>query len=242
MPNSNFSEQYFDSILNQALKEVMDEEIEKTNQEFFSSYDQSYKESITHRLKIKNTLRKYDNQKANKRGHKAVAALALMLLLTIGTTTIANANLFSLFQRLGLISNEYADFNVLKQDYGEMQDSILDNGWSNIYLPMYISSGYERSHNEISRNAVMIFYNNESDDYIKLTVFRLGNGSLYSVDNENAINENLKINGFDGVYFENDNSKTVSYNDNNYVYIFEANEISKNELIKIADSLNPPSQ
>lgn len=97
----------------------------------------------------------------------------------------------------------------------------------------YVPTGFEPI--EIQNLKGRIFLRFASGEfYFDVSVNGI-NGN-YSIDTENAVVEQIKINNLDGIYSSNENVNILVWYDDEFVYRITAN-ISKDEIIKIAENL-----
>jgi hypothetical protein len=98
----------------------------------------------------------------------------------------------------------------------------------------YIPEGFELTNKETSKNKYYLNYFNE-DKWI--SIYKSKIDSRIDFDTEYKNKERIRINGFEGVYFEdNDSINGLMWNNGHYIYQLDSN-ISKEELIKIAENV-----
>ncbi len=103
-----------------------------------------------------------------------------------------------------------------------------DNGVNLDYVP----TGFEIAEVQHTKRRIYLRFSS-GDLYFGITVNGI-NGN-YSIDTENAVIEQIKINNLDGIYSSNDNANILIWHDDERAYRITAN-ISKDEIIKIAEN------
>lgn len=137
--------------------------------------------------------------------------------------------------------------NYVVETY-EKYSEIIFRGTSRItpetfvnYCPQYIPEGYEKVYRDGSSEYMYneISFMNESGDNIEFTQNITGGST--GINTEGVETEKVYVNNLEAIYWENLGEICILFADNNYEFFVsgKANEICKEELIKIAESIEP---
>lgn len=126
---------------------------------------------------------------------------------------------------------------VFDADAPDTKISFTDKKQGEIYDGMvdlkYIPEGFVSEESSVSSRMVSLSFLNK-DKYFQ---FRLGKLDVNSaVDTENAVVENITINGYDGIYISKTDRNMLIWHNSSYTYRITAN-IEKDEIIKIAENI-----
>lgn len=108
------------------------------------------------------------------------------------------------------------------------------------YAPEYVPDGYEITKKESELNIYNIIeYTNENGAILDYEQFPATGHKL--VNTENAIIEKTYVNEYEAMYWESSEIRYILFADETYSYIIsgEYNEISREEIIKVAESIKP---
>ena len=100
----------------------------------------------------------------------------------------------------------------------------------------YIPEGFIVSEDITDKICVGIEFKeiNGGNGYFSLTVN--GMDTTIHIDTENAVIEDITVNGHDGIYSSNKNVNILLWNDDNYIYCIGGN-IDRNDMMTIAENL-----
>lgn len=113
-------------------------------------------------------------------------------------------------------------------DYSHLND---------IYFPEHIPNGYSLQSFSHEGALTTEKFTNLEDNHIVLTI--CPEDYVYNADNENTDNEVIKINDSVGIYFVKDDCITLIWNKEGNNYTISTNDfsVSKDEIVKIAQSI-----
>lgn len=120
-------------------------------------------------------------------------------------------------------------------------DKLNDYTCFEVILPRYLPEGYEFDKAEFfkdeagvvadSKYIELYFTNGKSKEYIYIQQRFADGETAYAAGGEKV--EEIKINGIDAVMY---NDRNIDWEDNGVLYMLTGRKITKNELIKIAES------
>ena len=119
------------------------------------------------------------------------------------------------------------------------QITVLENGTLAGYQMPEVPKEYCVTSSNVTSRGTYITYLNEMDEKISFRVEHFGSNGSSSIDTENAIVENIQVNGYDGLYIEKDNRLQVVWGDTdqgNLIGIL-AIGISKEEILHYAETM-----
>ena len=119
------------------------------------------------------------------------------------------------------------------------QITVLENGTLAGYQMPEVPEGYSITTERSTSIGAYIIYQNEKEEKISFRVERIGANGSNSVDTENAVVENIQVNGYDGLLVEKNNTLHVVWGDTdhgNIIGIF-ATHISRDEILSYAQTM-----
>ncbi len=156
---------------------------------------------------------------------KRVACVIIATLLAITTTALSvealRTPIFNFFVET------FDNFSVVR--FGSNGENFIKD----LHEPEYLPEGYEKTHTEITKYAYLLTYKN--GDSIIIYEQLLKNGPSLYVNTDGEVEE-IKINGFDGIYYQNKDGNNLIFADETYSYLIYG-DTSKEELVKIAESI-----
>ena len=181
------------------------------------------------------TLKKEERkQKRKKIIYSTMKKVAIFFIVfSIGLTSIMIGSEAFRIKLLNFITN-------IKESHTEIQvvdsnDIEIPIDWTYYYYPEYLPKGYElKVANEYGTNRILVFVNLDNDEII---FSQSPNTGKYQMDTEDAIVEELFINGCKGIYVEKNEVKTLIWYDDNTIYNISG-KAKKEDIIKMADSLS----
>lgn len=184
--------------------------------------DESDKKDITVITEVK---------KRRLRVSSAAKVCAVLLCLLIGATVITTATSEAFRMKLfGFIFEEEADYTNIVSDKKER-----------IMYPKYLPEGYEKMSEDNFGTAVVINYQNKSEDDFITVSEEFGDDFEESIDNETTNRERCLVGSYEAYFFDTKDNDDESI----YTLIWEENDIfieinstlGKDEMIKIGISL-----
>lgn len=230
MADRKLMEEYENSLMSLAVSEMLEKmgkelEEEYKNMEdippdpeagkkFYKAIDREYKKG----------RRRAFGKKAAKFGRYAVTVCAAVIVAVSISVVSVDALRVKFLDWLANIRPTHTTYN----DYSHLND---------MYFPEHIPSGY--SLQSFSHEGALTTENftNLEDNHIMLTI--CPEDYVYNADNENTDNEVIKINDSVGIYFVKDDCITLIWNKEGNNYTISTNDfsISKDEIVKIAQSI-----
>lgn len=125
----------------------------------------------------------------------------------------------------------------IHESHSSLNISNDNNAYSNMIHADYLPYGYELVNYNNNKNVIELCYSNNIDN-IKIRVYL--KDFNFNTDNEDISSEEVYINGKKGQYQKKELMSTLLWYDNKNSYWISTNDssISKDEIIKIAQSIN----
>lgn len=165
--------------------------------------------------------------KAMKFGKYAVTVCAALIVVFAVSVVSVDALRFRFLEWLINIHENYTTINLVQN---EKQNS-------NAILADYMPNGYKlKVYNDYKENIELRYSNDINDINIYISLRK----STFNSDNEDTSAEKIIINGYDGIYQKKEFMSTIFWYDGEKSYNISTTDltISKDELIKIAQSIN----
>lgn len=182
-------------------------------------------------VKMRKLIKKQPSRTLKHPGKQIAAAVFLFFLIAFALTMSVDAYRTRFIE---IIKTLWGDMNKIQY---EMEG---DPGKFIAAYPEYIPSGYDLQDEEISEGMVMRFYKNTRDESFHYAQEQLNENTTVYEDNEYQISEDLTIQGQKGEYRERTGDinyrKILWYRGGSSYYIY-SEALSKNELLKIAESV-----
>ncbi len=163
------------------------------------------------------------------RYHKFTRKTARAILIAAIIMAIATVTLAATVGRDFIVQkfSDYSTYNVV--------DSSGVKDVEDIHIG-YIPEGFKLSHKESTNKDYFIVYSSENK-WINIYKMRIDSDITFDTEYKNS--EELLINSFKGIYYEDHKLEFagIVWNNGTYNYNIEGN-LSKNELIKIAESID----
>ena len=243
MSNKSFDEKYFDNMLKQALQDIEDEEIKKSEEIYLELKNMPpLKTSLRHKLRMKKLLRTARNNSGRAEtkvfhfGRGLVVAIIIISIMS-ATTMFASADISRFFQWLGFYSEEYIDISISRDYTQRIVEETAAWPHGRVYVPSLVPDGYEITEINTSNFAIIIEYTNGENNYFSFSMRRLGDDNIVSTDNREAVLRKLKVKGFDAVYYETGRTKSLDFNTNEYFFSIVSDVLEERELKKIAENI-----
>lgn len=225
-----------DQLLDQVLKYIASEEMEKLASQYPSS--EELESQVSFRPKFEKQMLKFINKiKRQDKIHRfKIYALrvgvSFIVFLVISTAAILSVDALRVpFLNLLTISGKESTtirINDLEVDYNLFSDKI-----DGLALPNFIPESYSIKTLDRLGDYYIIEFANIDNGKIRLET--LLDGSTFGVDNENTLKESLVINNEPAQYFQKDETNVLIFIYNKQAFMIEAS-IHKDELIDIAES------
>lgn len=233
MSDSSFKNDLFDAVLKEAVSQLKEEELQKSEKFFEEHKMKDYVPSRRFTRRIKRAYRMHCIKRSlNSRALKRVASV----LLTVGVVSgsfifLAEANDISLYETIFLREERYTSIETYKQILSENHENSLEY----FYFPKYIPVGFE----------IIDQYTSQFDRYIRMQkenqyfcISQWSNSSNRNIknDTENSEFQEIEIKGYSGFYSEKDEKQSIYLNMGNISINIYGN-IGKKELFRMAENL-----
>ena len=161
------------------------------------------------------------------RYHKFTRKTARIILIAAIIMAIATVTLAATVGREFVVKN-FSNFSVYS-----VVDSSNNKNVEDIEIG-YLPDGFEKSDSTITNEFHLLNFRN-GDKWI--SVYKGKIDSKIEFDTEHKSSETIRINGFDGVYFDdNDSINGIMWNNGHYIYKIDGN-LPKDMSIKIAENI-----
>lgn len=176
----------------------------------------------------KKNIAKLIDKMRGDRYHRFTRNTARAILIAAIIMAIATVTLAATVGREFIVKkfSNYSTYSVVDNSDVESVDEI------NIG---YIPKGFVLDTKDITEYTQSYVYKH-NEDWISIYKTRISDDITFDTEYDNS--ESLTINGVEGVYYQNPNSKSsgVVWNNGDYIFSVQGN-ISKEELIKIAEKI-----
>jgi len=181
---------------------------------------------------INNTKRKNRNWSIFKNITNKAAIIFLVVAISMTVLTVSvDAFRARVFNLIIESTERYLGIKV------EEDKSIEDNSYNEIkgyYVPGYIPEGFELDSIEEFGKTVIITFTNENSQ--KILFDQSPNGTSYQLDSEDAVKEDVEINGEEGIALIKGDFIALFWN-NEESSFYVLSDIELEEMIKMAESL-----
>ncbi len=221
----NNIEQVFDSMLKEALIDEVDEHFSPLEEDELQHPSDGFKDNM------KKMFAKYEREDRIKsfRTFAARAACVFAAVAVVSATAVLGVDAW----RIKLLNFFFDPSNP------GTNISFNDNGgttYSDEYVRLgYVPMGFDVTDKVQMRTCNAIHFEN-GEKYFAFDMSSVE--SHLTIDTENAVVEDISVNGYKGIYSTNDNVNILLWYDDYNVYSISGN-IDKKEIIKIAESTNP---
>lgn len=233
MTNSKLNDEIFDALLKEALSQLEEEKVKEKNRELeqidTSDYvpSQKFLRNLRReyfRYSVKNTLK--------SKALRKVASFVLMAgVVSGGLCFWAEANGIPVYETIFLRKERYTSIEVYNQIVSEEDESSLDY----FYFPKYLPVGF-MVEEEISDNELYYIKFTNEDQYFYISQCLSSSNKQERIDTEEAKVENLKIDGYQGLYVEIKDKKAIYLEMGNIAVSIYGN-IEKKDLFRMAQNL-----
>lgn len=233
MSDSSFKNDLFDAVLKEAVSQLKEEELQKSEKFFEEHKMEDYVPSRRFTRRIKRAYRMHCIKRSlNSRALKRVASV----LLTVGVVSgsfifLAEANDISLYETIFLREERYTSIETYKQILSEDHE----DSWNYFYFPKYIPVGFEVVE-EISNNTTDYIRFEKEDSYFCISQRLNLDTREFRIDTENAKIEEIQIKNNLGFYSEKDGKQSI-YLDMGNISVNIYGNIGKKEIFSMAENL-----
>lgn len=233
MNREKLNEQLFDVFLAEALRQIEEEELQKSEKLFEERKTEDYVPSKRFVRRIKRAYRVYAIKRSLRSQTMRQAASILLIVGMISGSLIflAEANGFSLYETIFLREERYASIQTYKQIISEDHEESMEY----FYFPKYIPIDFK----------IVDQYTSESDRYVRMQkgekyfcISQWCHSSNRGVknDTEKSIITKIEIDGKNGFYSEKKGKQSI-YLNTGRISINIYGNIGKKELFRMAENL-----
>ena len=167
---------------------------------------------------------------------RGVPQVAVSLSVIICALFIAQANNGAIFDLLFQTHQTHTGIELTEQVREELLVDKLEEIDMQVYFPKYVPEGYSITDIEVGTAKIEFELTNETN-YIFIVQKALNEYTdKLALDSEDTTLEEVTINGHTGFYKVKDGVHTLHFFDNNNYYKIKSNDLSKKEIIRIAES------
>lgn len=168
---------------------------------------------------------------------KGIPQVAVSLSVIICALFVAQANNGEIFDLLFQTHQTHTGIQLTEQVREELIEDKTSSMDMQVYFPKYVPEGYSISDIKIFSWYITLTLENEKN-YISIIQSSMnGYNSKFALDSEDITLEQVSVNEYTGFYKEKDGICTLHFFDNNNYYKIKGNDLSKKEIIRIAESL-----
>lgn len=233
MNREKLNEQLFDVFLAEALRQIEEEELQKSEKLFEECKTGDYVPSKRFVRKIKRAYRMYAIKRylSSRTMRRAVSILLIVVMISGSLIFLAEANGFSLYETIFLREERYTSIQTYKQIISEDHEESMEY----FYFPKYIPIDFK----------IVDQYTSESDRYVRMQkgdeyfcISQWCHSSNRGVknDTEKSIITKIEIDGKNGFYSEKKGKQSI-YLNTGRISINIYGNIGKKELFRMAKNL-----
>lgn len=158
MNREKLNEQLFDVFLAEALRQIEEEELQKSEKLFEEHKTGDYVPSKRFVRKIKRAYRVYDIKRylSSRTMRRAVSILLIVVMISGSLIFLAEANGFSLYETIFLREERYTSIQTYKQIISEDHEESMEY----FYFPKYIPVDFKMADEESLKNDYYIRFEN----------------------------------------------------------------------------------
>lgn len=233
MSESSLKNDLFDAVLKEAVAQLKEEELQKSEQFFEEHKGEDYRPSKQFLKKMKRDYWVYCIKRSlSSRALKRVASVLLVVGVLSGSLVfLAEANDISLYETIFLREERYTSIETYKQIVSGDHEASLDY----FYFPQYIPVGFEVVE-EISNNTTDYIRFEKEDSYFCISQRLNLDTREFRIDTENAKIEEVQIKNNLGFYSEKDGKQSI-YLDMGTISVNIYGNIGKKEIFSMAENL-----
>lgn len=168
---------------------------------------------------------------------KGIPQVAVSLSVIICALFVAQANNGEIFDLLFQTHQTHTGIQLTEQVREELMEDKTSSMDMQVYFPKYVPEGYAITDMELFSRYLILTLKNEKS-YISIIQYPInGYNSKFALDSEDTALEEVTVNEYAGFYKVKDGIHTLHFFDNNNYYKIKGNDLSKKEIIRIAESL-----
>ncbi|MDF2632126.1 MAG: hypothetical protein K0Q85_722 [Caproiciproducens sp.] len=238
MDKVNLRGKLFDAILETAVRDDFEQELEKIPSEEDLSKEYSISAGLQGEIKkiIEDGHRKIWLQKVRRISKKAAVVIAVIIPITLAGLFSVEASRTAIFNAILDWQSDHATIHFEESSSSQAPQSMLTDGF---YKPVYLPDGFvEGKITKIGASA-RITYQNKDKTTIRFNQSPVSKEGSISVDTEHTVYSEITINGYKASLFAGKTSKddTILVWRNKTNSFTLISPISKDELLKIAENI-----
>ena len=233
MSREKLNEELFDVFLAEALRQVEEEELQKSEQFFEEHKMEDYVPSKRFVRRIKRAYRMHCIRHAwNSKGLRRAVSILLTAGIVSGSLIfLADANGFSLYETVFLRKERYTSIETYKQIVSEEQKESLDY----FYFPKYIPVGFKVvEKDELTYDSYLRF--EKGNLFFFISQWKNFENRTTRIDTESSVLIEVEIDGHKGFYSEKEGRQSIYLNMGDISVNIYGN-IGKKEIFKLAENL-----
>lgn len=233
MSREKLNEELFDVFLAEALRQVEEEELQKSEQFFEEHKMEDYVPSKRFVRRIKRTYRIHCIWHVwNSKGLRRAASVLLTAGVVSGSLIfLADANGFSLYETVFLRKERYTSIETYKQIVSEDYEGSLDY----FYFPKYIPVGFKVAEkDELTYDSYLRF--EKGNLFFFISQWKNLENRTTRIDTESSVLIEVEIDGHKGFYSEKEGRQSIYLNMGDISVNIYGN-IGKKEIFKLAENL-----
>lgn len=233
MSREKLNEELFDVFLAEALRQVEEEELQKSEQFFEEHKMEDYVPSKCFVRRIKRAYRMHCIRHAwNSKGLRRAASVLLTAGIVSGSLIfLADANGFSLYETVFLRKERYTSIETYKQIVSEEQKESLDY----FYFPKYIPVGFKVvEKDELTYDSYLRF--EKGNLFFFISQWKNLENRTTRIDTESSVLTEVEIDEHKGFYSEKEGRQSIYLNMGDISVNIYGN-IGKKEIFKLAENL-----
>lgn len=233
MSREKLNEELFDVFLAEALRQVEEEELQKSEQFFEEHKMEDYVPSKRFVRRIKRAYWMHCIRHAwSSKGLRRAASVLLTAGIVSGSLIfLADANGFSLYETVFLRKERYTSIETYKQIVSEEQKESLDY----FYFPKYIPVGFKVvEKDELTYDSYLRF--EKGNLFFFISQWKNLENRTTRIDTESSVLIEVEIDGHKGFYSEKEGRQSIYLNMGDISVNIYGN-IGKKEIFKLAENL-----
>lgn len=233
MNREKLNEQLFDVFLAEALRQIEEEELQKSEKLFEERKTEDYVPSKRFARRIKRAYRMYAIKRSLRSWtmRRAVSILLIVVMISGSLIFLAEANGFSLYETIFLREERYTSIQTYKQIIAEDHEESMEY----FYFPKYIPVGFEVIETISDKEIRYISFEKESK-YFCISQWVNSTDIKTRIDTENAKTVKIIIKDNEGFYSEKEGKQSI-YLNTGRISINIYGNIGKKELFRMAENL-----
>lgn len=233
MSDSSFKNDLFDAVLKEAISQLKEEELQKSEKFFEEHKMEDYVPSRRFTRRIKRAYRMHCIKRSlNSWELKRVASVLLTVGIVSGSFIfLVEANDISLYETIFLREERYTSIETYKQILSEDHE----DSWNYFYFPKYIPVGFKVTNEDSLESNYYIRFERE-EQYFCINQWINSSAITTRIDTEESVVTEIEVDGKKGFYSEKEGKQSV-YLEMGNISVNIYGNIGKKELLRMAKNL-----